>query len=391
MPLFLFDDQKRTSFFPLALTKPIAKLRIGISTIQEKWELQLGEKSQLLSEIHLPTSSPNFGLNNLYVNARALPSQSLIAEIKALADGDAIYKGDFLVAFKSPQEFSFGQSLPSSLKRTESKCEHFSLERITDLFSRNQEMIQYDFDLLPKENCALLPEHCTLIGESNSLYIHPTAKIYNASFNTTEGPIYIGPNAEVMEGSLVRGPFALCESSTLKLGTKIYGATTIGPHSKVGGEVNNSVILGYSNKGHDGFMGNSIIGEWCNIGADSNTSNLKNNYSNVRVWSYSSESMEDTGLTFCGLIMGDHSKCSINTIFNTGTVVGVNANIFGSEFPPKFIPSFSWGGSSTLSTYDFEKAMETAAKVCARRKIELGEDETKLLRQIFEFSRKFRG
>ncbi|MGB1902109.1 MAG: glucose-1-phosphate thymidylyltransferase, partial [Flavobacteriaceae bacterium] len=200
----------------------------------------------------------------------------------------------------------------------------------------------------------------------------------------------IGKDSEIMEGSLVRGPFALCENSVLKMDSKIYGPTTIGPHSKVGGEVNNSVLFGYSNKAHDGFLGNSVIGEWCNLGADTNTSNLKNNYAEVRLWNYDTENFAKTGLQFCGLMMGDHSKCAINTMFNTGTVVGVSANVFGSGFPRNFIPSFSWGGHSGFSTYLTSKAFEVAKVVMQRRGEEFTEHDTAILTEVFELSEAYR-
>ena len=211
-----------------------------------------------------------------------------------------------------------------------------------------------------------------------------------AILNTTAGPIYIGKDAEIMEGSVVRGPLAMCEHSALKLSTKVYGPTTLGPHCKVGGEVNNVVFQAYSNKGHDGFLGNAVLGEWCNIGADSNNSNLKNNYEEVRLWSYETEGFARTGLQFCGLMMGDHSKCGINTMFNTGTVVGVSANIFGSGFPRNFVPSFSWGGASGFSTYLTSKAFQTARIVMARRQVEFTDEDAKILEHVFEVTKKYR-
>ena len=210
------------------------------------------------------------------------------------------------------------------------------------------------------------------------------------TLNASTGPIYIGKNAEIMEGSVIRGPFALCEEAQVKLGTKVYGATTVGPHCRIGGEVNNSVLFGYSNKGHDGFLGNSVLGEWCNIGADSNNSNLKNNYEEVRLWSYETEGFAKTGLQFCGLMMGDHSKCGINTMFNTGTVVGVSTNIFGSGFPRNFVPSFSWGGASGFTTYITKKAFDTAKIVMSRRHVEFTEEDTKILEHVFEETKKYR-
>ena len=204
------------------------------------------------------------------------------------------------------------------------------------------------------------------------------------------GPIYIGKDSEIMEGSLVRGPFALGENSILKMGAKVYGATTIGPYCKVGGEINNSVLFGYSNKGHEGFLGNSVLGEWCNIGADSNTSNLKNNYAEVKLWNYENERFINTGLQFCGLMMGDHSKCGINTMFNTGTVIGVSANIFGAGFPRNFIPSFSWGGAAGFSTYHMNKVIEVAKVVMKRRALDLSELDKNILQHVFETTSKFR-
>jgi UDP-N-acetylglucosamine diphosphorylase/glucosamine-1-phosphate N-acetyltransferase len=222
------------------------------------------------------------------------------------------------------------------------------------------------------------------------LFVHESAKVYASTLNTNDGPIYIDADSEIMEGSHIRGGFYLGEHATLKMGTKIYGASTIGPQCKVGGEISNSVFYGHSNKAHDGFVGNSLIGEWCNLGADTNTSNLKNNYSNVSIWSYEKADYADTGLTFCGLIMGDHSKCGINTMFNTGTVVGVSSNIFGSGFPRNFVPSFSWGGASGFTTYLTSKAFQTAKIVMSRRHVDFTEEDAKILEHIFEETKKYR-
>ena len=264
------------------------------------------------------------------------------------------------------------------------------VERTWDIFSKNGAAIKADFKLLTEERTsAPIPEN-TVAFNPEAIFIEEGAKLPLCVLNATDGPIYIGKNAEIMEGSLVRGPFALCEGSTLKMGAKIYGPTTVGPHSKVGGEVNNSVFFGYSNKGHDGFLGNSVIGEWCNLGADTNNSNLKNNYAEVRIWSYETENFAKTGLQFCGLMMGDHSKCGINTMFNTGTVVGVSANIFGSGFPRNFIPSFSWGGAKGFTTYLTSKAFEVAKVVMLRRGIELSEQESAILEHVFELSAAYR-
>ena len=260
-----------------------------------------------------------------------------------------------------------------------------------DIFSKNGEAIKQDFALLTKgKSSHPLSSTNSLIGNSADLFIEEGAVIQASSLNTTSGPIYIGKDAEIMEGSAVRGPFALGEHSALKLNTKIYGATTIGPHCKVGGEVNNSVIFGFTNKAHDGFLGNSVIGEWCNLGADTNNSNLKNNYSSVKLFNYNLDKMMDSNLQFCGLMMGDHSKCGINTMFNTGTVVGVGANIFGGGFPPTHIPSFSWGGAESMETYKIDKMLETAHRVHDRRAMKLSDEEITILQTVFDQTKKYR-
>jgi UDP-N-acetylglucosamine diphosphorylase/glucosamine-1-phosphate N-acetyltransferase len=264
------------------------------------------------------------------------------------------------------------------------------IENTWDIFSKNDAAIREDFELITEgRHSQSIPKSVNVISPEN-IFIEEGAKLEFVTLNASTGPIYIGKNAEIMEGSVIRGPFALCESGRVKLATKVYGATTVGPHSVIGGEVNNSVLFGYSNKGHDGFLGNSVLGEWCNIGADSNNSNLKNNYEEVRLWSYETEGFAKTGLQFCGLMMGDHSKCGINTMFNTGTVVGVSTNIFGSGFPRNFVPSFSWGGSAGFTTYLTSKAFQTAKIVMARRNVEFSEQDAKILEHVFEETKKYR-
>ena len=234
-----------------------------------------------------------------------------------------------------------------------------------------------------------IPAGVNTVNQEN-IFLEEGAKLTFCTLNASTGPIYIGKDAEIMEGCIVRGALAMCDNSVLKLGAKIYGATTIGPHSKVGGEVNNSVLMGYSNKGHDGFLGNSVLGEWCNLGADTNNSNLKNNYAEVRLWDYNTGRFAKTGLQFCGLMMGDHSKCGINTMFNTGTVVGVSANIFGSGFPRNFIPSFSWGGASGFTVYKTNKVFEVANEVMKRRKISFDDIEKRILENVYELTKQYR-
>lgn len=319
---------------------------------------------------------PSTNAAAIRINARVLPDAALVSAIQGLENDATLIQQDCIIARKGTGE-----------KTVHYDGELLVLEKITDLFAKNGEAMQRDFDLLVKNRTsAPLHESNMVIGDKSKVFLEEGAQVYASTFNTLSGPIYIDKDAEVMEGSHVRGPFYLGEHSQLKLGTKVYGPTTVGPHSKVGGEVSNSVIQGFSNKGHDGFLGNSILGEWCNLGADTNTSNLKNNYSNVRIWNYGERQYADTGLTFCGLIMGDHSKCSINTMFNTGTVVGVAANIFGGDFPPKHVPSFSWGGSSGSVEYDLSKALMTAERVMARRSLPLREATRNMLTEVFRFT-----
>ncbi|MCB9361038.1 MAG: GlmU family protein [Flavobacteriales bacterium] len=390
----VFFDDNRTEFLPLTYTKPVALLRIGILTLQDKW-VKYFEKNNVelsisyLTEEYLSKKYPfKDDKESIYINPRYCPNQFLVDFIlDNLNSNEAIFDNNILIASKcSRDEF---EQANFYIKDYNQSFIQLKIEKITDLFSKNEEAIRADFTLLTAgRKSQTLSSTNTIIGDD--IFIEEGAKVEAAILNSTTGPIYIGKDAEVMEGSVVRGPLALCEHATLKLATKIYGATTVGPHSKVGGEVTNSVIQGYSNKGHDGFLGNSIIGEWCNLGADTNNSNLKNNYAEVKLWSYETERFKNTGLQFCGLVMGDHSKCGINTMFNTGTVVGVSANIFGSGFPRNFLPSFSWGGASGTTTYSLNKVFEVAEKVMERRGVELTDIDKDLLTTVFELTAKYR-
>lgn len=385
MQLTFFDDTPK-AFLPLTYTRSIAELRMGSLTLAEKWQMDLGTDFSFVD-------NPKGEIDTLFINSRWLSRPEIRQRIEAMQENEALVFNGTVLAVRQKNALPTPiQNLLQAAHINQIELEESVLiNKVTDLFSMNEVELKQDFARLTAgRSSQSLPEGNQIIGDPNQLFIAPGAKVHGAILNVSDGPIYIGKDAEVMEGSLIRGPFSLGEHATVKMGAKIYGGTTIGPWSKVGGEISNSVILGYSNKGHDGFMGNSILGMWCNLGADTNTSNLKNNYSSVRVWDYTSKQMEDTGLTFCGLIMGDHSKCSINTMFNTGTTVGVAANIFGSGFPPKFIPSFSWGGAEGMTTYDLPKAIETAERVMARRKISLTPQDREQLEAIFAKSAEFR-
>lgn len=378
--IFVLADHQNdwSNLRPLTLTKPISHLRIGILKIYEKWNLLLNTTVKTKTTEKYLSSFNNFNNkeNAVFINSSLIPNKSLVKAIKNLKEGESLYKDGFLIAHnkgnsKFEKEISYDDKI-------------LKINFPWDIFKLNEKAIALDFKNLTKgKKSQELSNTNIILGKKENIFLETGAKVEASVLNTNGGYIYLGKNSEIMEGSLVRGSFVLCNDATLKLSSKIYGATTIGPHSKVGGELNNSVIQGFSNKGHDGFLGNSVIGEWCNLGADTNNSNLKNNYGEVKSWNYQKQEYINTGLQFLGLIMGDHSKCGINTMFNTGTVVGVFANIFGGDFPPKYIPSYSWGGAKGFQTYKIEKAIEVAKAVMQRRNIKLSEEEKEILQYIF--------
>jgi UDP-N-acetylglucosamine diphosphorylase/glucosamine-1-phosphate N-acetyltransferase len=389
MNYILFDGTSRNALLPFTFTRPVADIRIGILTIREKWEKFLNTTTTTVTEDYLSEKYPMVEVaENILINASFLPNDSLVEKISSLQKNQAIFKEEQVIAFfteENQEEVNFDDY---EIIYFDKDC--LTVEKTWDIFSKNDQAIRADFTLLTSDKKSQpIPKSVNVISPEN-IFIEEGAKLEFVTLNASTGPIYIGRNAEIMEGSVIRGPFALCEEAQVKLATKIYGATTVGPHCRVGGEVNNSVLFGYSNKGHDGFLGNSVLGEWCNIGADSNNSNLKNNYEEVKLWSYETENFAKTGLQFCGLIMGDHSKCGINTMFNTGTVVGVSTNIFGSGFPRNFIPSFSWGGSSGFTPYLAKKAFEVAKIVMSRRHVDFTEEDQKILEHVFEETKKWR-
>lgn len=389
MNYILFDGPSRNALLPFTFTRPVADIRIGILTIREKWEKYLSSTTTTLTEEYLSEKFPMVELEeNVMINASYLPNPILVELISDLEPNQAIFKGDEVIAFytqESQDEVDF-----DDYKIIQFDADCLTVEHSWDIFAKNDAAIREDFKLLTEDRASQsIPKSVNAISPEN-IFIEEGAKLEFVTLNASTGPIYIGKNSEIMEGSVIRGPFALCEEAQVKLATKVYGATTVGPHCRIGGEVNNSVLFGYSNKGHDGFLGNSVLGEWCNIGADSNNSNLKNNYEEVKLWSYETENFAKTGLQFCGLMMGDHSKCGINTMFNTGTVVGVSANIFGSGFPRNFVPSFSWGGASGFVTYHTKKAFEVAKIVMDRRHVEFTEQDKAILEYVFEESKKWR-
>ncbi len=381
MNLVLFDGKDRDELLPLVFHCSISDLRVGIDTLREKWENQWNGKVFCQVPDYLGGKYPALPDGEVvYVYAGVVPNPEFIQALMGLKLGARVYKDGKCIAAKLSGEF---QDSESSDKSNKFEKELLVIRKPWDVFKMNDQVLKADFHRITmgrKSNP--IPGSNTCIGED--IFLEEGAKVEASILNASSGPIYLGKNAEIMEGSMVRGGLALCESAVLKLGTKIYGATTIGPFSKVGGEVNNSVIRGYSNKGHDGFLGNSVLGEWCNLGADTNNSNLKNNYSSIKVYSYASNDYQNTGLQFCGLIMGDHSKTGINTMLNTGTVVGSNANIFGGGFPPKHIPSFSWGGADGMVPFNLDKAKEVATRMMERRGIQFDEHENHVFEYLFQ-------
>ena len=389
MNYILFDGPARNALLPFTFTRPVADILIGIMTIRQKWEMRLGTTTTTLTEEYLSEKFPMVEMEeNVMINASFLPNVILAEMVSNLESNQAIFKGEDVIAFytnENQEEVDF-----NTYEIIEFEDDCIRVEHTWDIFSKNDAAIREDFELLTEDRKSQpIPKSVNTISKEN-IFIEEGATLEFVTLNASSGPIYIGKNSEIMEGSVIRGPFALCEEAVVKMAAKIYGATTVGPYSRIGGEVNNSVLFSYSNKGHDGFLGNSVLGEWCNIGADSNNSNLKNNYDEVKLWSYETEGFEKTGLQFCGLMMGDHSKCGINTMFNTGTVVGVSANIFGSGFPRNFVPSFSWGGAAGFTTYITKKAFETARLVMNRRNLEFDEKEAAILQHVFEVTKKYR-
>jgi UDP-N-acetylglucosamine diphosphorylase/glucosamine-1-phosphate N-acetyltransferase len=382
MNYILFDDYSRNHLKPLTLTRPAADLRIGIFTIREKWERMLKAKTSTLTETYLAVKWPlKKEKDTILINGSILPTAEMLKSIEKLYKNESlVVEGKTIAQRMDISNLEFSPDLqPLKIVEFKPKKEDvIKIEYPWDIFSHAGHAITADFKMATKGHKSQKPDDSNIIIGKGGLFIHKEASVFGATLNTTHGPIYIGKNAEVMEGSMIRGPFALGDNSTLKMGAKIYGPTTIGPHCKVGGELNNVVIFGYSNKAPDGFLGNSVIGEWCNLGADTNSSNLKNTYEEVKVWNYPNQKFIKTGLQFCGLIMGDHSKCGINTMFNTGTVVGVSANIFGPGFQRNFIPSFSLGGVSGFQTYNFDKALLVAHRVFKRRNIDFTDADKKI-------------
>lgn len=392
MAIILFDDTAHQTLRPLTFTRPVADLRIGILTIADKWAKYLKSDYSFYTQPWLQGKFPiDIQEENLFINGALCPDDDVLDAIGQLEYGEVLKYGERLLAVKLKQSFAAQFDADGAAGTVVNlKHEPVILTFPEDIFRKNDIELRKDFKLLTAgRKSAAISSTNSIIG--NDFFAEDGAIAECSTFNTTNGPIYLAANTEVWEGTHIRGAFAICEHSQVKMGAKIYGATTVGPYCRVGGELNNAVLWGYSSKGHEGYLGNAVVGEWCNIGADSNNSNLKNNYDEVKLWDYTTQRFRKTGMQFCGLIMADHAKCAINTMFNTGTVAGVSANIFGAGFPRNFIPDFSWGGPQGYEVYSIKKMFVTAEKVFARRDHRaFDENEKQILEKVFELTEQFR-
>ena len=389
MNLVLFDDPViRQDLLPFTFTRPVCEMRVGILTLTEKWRKLTGGDVSFLTQPYLAAKFPVKLINdNFFVNGAVVADHAFIEQLKQLKIGEALLAGEVLLAARTDS-----QTVPAhkNLKSIQ-YAEAILIDKPWKIFQQNGAQIRSDFKILTagRKSAGIHDVHTRVYNPEN-IFVEEGVIVRAAILNAENGPIFLDKNSQIHDGAMIRGPFYLGESSHVNMGAKVRGDTTVGPQSKIGGEVSNVVIFGYSNKAHDGFLGNSVIGEWCNFGADSNTSNLKNNFEFVKVWSYRTKRFESTGLQFCGLLMGDHSKCGINTMFNTGTVVGVSANIFGSGFPRTFIPSFSWGGAAGYMTFKIDKAFDTAMKAMERRSIALSDLDKNILQDVYQQTAEFR-
>lgn len=389
----LFDDLSRDRLLPFTFIRPVAEIRLGILTIREKWEMWLHCTASFLTKDYLQEKYPLIQDDlNVLINGAVTPNADVAGEIESLMPGEALVKDALLIAvcLDKSELSDFDYTVPAGFTQKQATSAFLRITRPWHLFFHNGQELISDYELVTAgKNSAPISSTNNLI-RPDRIFAEEGVKLEYVTLNAATGPIYLGRNAEIMEGALIRGPFALCEGAIVKMGAKIYGPTTLGPFSKVGGEVTNSVLFAYSNKVHEGYLGNSAIGEWCNIGADSNTSNLKNNYTRVKLWDYVTGRAEDTGLQFCGLMMGDYSKCGINTMFNTGTVVGISSNIYGAGFPGNFIPSFSWGGAAGFETYRVDKSFETIEKAMMSRNLTLNEIDRRIIASVFKATDRYR-
>ena len=392
MNIILYDDPLiKQQLLPLTFIRPVAGIRVGILTIAEKWELYSGENVSYRVDDYLSYKFPAIlSDDSMLINGSVCPTPEIWLAIQSLEKGDGEGEGEVLGndgivlaarVSEIPQDFA-GLKITKEIKTDTTIIQH-----TWDIFAENGQQIVADFKLITngRESQKITDPHTIIYGLEN-VFVEEGVEFKAAIINAEEGPVYIGKNAKIMEGAIMRGPVSVGEGTHVNMNAKVRSNTTLGPFCRAGGEINNVVMFGNSNKGHEGFLGNAVVGEWCNIGADTNNSNLKNNYTMVKMWDYSQARFVKTGRQFCGLVMGDHTKCGINTMFNTGTVIGIGANIFGAGFPRNFIPSFSWGGAGGFTSYRLERFFEMAENMMVRRNIQLSDLDRDLLSHIFEIS-----
>ena len=387
MNYILFDDPIiKKNLLPLTYFRPISEIRCGIMNLKEKWEFLLKSAVSYKADAYLQEKFPlEITEDNLFINAAVLPDDNIVATILSLKNNQKlIFQNMVLAARSSHSDFLDDKNTYEEIIYASNVMK---IQYLSDIFINNSKQIVLDYERLTYEKeSQLLSKTNTIIGDF-PVFLEKGAQAEASIFNTEDGPIYLGKNVKILEGSMIRGPFAALDNSVVKMGAKIYGGTTLGPSTRVGGEIKEVVFLGNSNKGHDGYLGDSVVGEWCNFGAGTNNSNLKNNYSNVKLWNYNAKDFQDTGIQFCGLIMGDHSKSGIASMFNTGTVVGVCSNVFGADYQPKFFPSFKWGGKF-LVDYHYDKALSLAKIVAQRRNIQFTALDERLFKSVFDLVQK---
>ena len=389
MNYIMFDNFRRNYLLPLSFTRPVTDFRFGILTIREKWEHFLQAKTSTLTEEYLNTKFPiHKEDDNILINGSICPTRELVDEVTSLKAGEALVADTTIIALHIEAEDldKVGEGDTEGIREITTEADYLKINNSWDIYAKNSQAIEDDFMRIRQSGESQKISDTNRVISPENVFIEEGATVEHAILNASKGPIYVGKGATIMEGAMIRGPVALCNNAVIKMGAKIYGGTTIGPYCKIGGEINNSVFFGYSNKAHDGYLGHSVIGEWCNMGAGTSNSNLKNTYDEVRLWSYPDRTFVPTGQTFCGLIMGDHTKSGINTSFNTGTVVGVNVNVYGPGFQRNFIPSFSWGGTSGFTHYDLSKAFEVARIVYGRRNKEFTEADEKIMESIYQLT-----
>ena len=390
MNYILFDDNRRDTLLPLTFIRPVADIRVGLLTIREKWEKFLGVHTSTLTEEYLGKKYPlEREQNNILINGSVMPDKALVRSILSLLPNQALVEEDCIIAMHLTSEDIDNVQDVECEEIIYKEC-FLCIRNPWDVFTLNEAALKADFELITRGRKSAVPDASNTLFHKENIFIEEGARILCSVLNAENGPIYIGNKAEIMEGCLVRGPFAMNDHATLKMGTRVYGPTTIGAYSKIGGEIDNSVIFSYSNKAHEGYLGHAVIGEWCNLGAGTNNSNLKNTYEKVKIWSYAEETFVETGLQFCGLIMGDYTKTGIGTMFNTGTVVGMNTNIFGQGLQRNFIPSFSWGGTSGFKEYKIDQAIKVAQRMHSRRGLEFGENDQEILKTVFNLSFRYK-